>query len=225
MSHKSSRTLMSMSVAGLLLLTTSGPSFASAATASKLPAVAGPPNAGTRLLADRIGRKENRSETSVSGDAPMMQASRDACVEPQACYDRAVYAFQGGDYRTALQLARKAADGADSNAYLALVIQSMFALRDYDAAAAQIRAAVAAGPLIDWGTLYRFYGYHVKGYADQLSVLTAFVDGHPKDANAHFLLGYQYMIVGKRELARQQFAQVLRLSPLDDFAAELYAQN
>ena len=147
-------------------------------------------------------------------------------IAPSDNYNRAIQAFEQGNYRTALQLAKDSLGSApDLERYHALIIQAMFALQDYDAAAVQVRGAVVSGPLISWQTLYYYYGDHVTAYSDQLEALVAFVGQHPNDANARLLLGYQYLIVGKPELARPQLAEVVTLSPFDDFAAQLYRQS
>jgi thioredoxin-like negative regulator of GroEL len=142
---------------------------------------------------------------------------------PRDYYDDAVKAFQQGDYRSALQLAKNSATTApDPAMYHALVIQSLFALKDYDAATAQIRDVAESGVWISWQTLSHYYNDHVKPYTDQMEALAALVDEQPMDAGARLLLGYQYMIMGKSDLAHQQFGHVVGLSPFDEFAAKLY---
>jgi tetratricopeptide (TPR) repeat protein len=141
-----------------------------------------------------------------------------------AYYDQAVAAFQRGDYREALRLAGHAAvEAPRSDQVHTLLAQAMFALKDYRGAAIAAHAAADSGGVIDWPTLYRLYG-NVDTYRGQLQALEAFVRTNPSAADARFLLGYQYMILGHKARAIDELTAAVRLTPQDALARKLLGQ-
>jgi tetratricopeptide (TPR) repeat protein len=60
-----------------------------------------------------------------------------------------------------------------------------------------------------------------KTYTDQLRKLEEYVVANPKDAAAHFLLGYHYMVCGYIDLAKEQFETAAKLQPADTVSREL----
>lgn len=150
-------------------------------------------------------------------------------VVPPDYYYEAVQAFQRHDYATALRLAKRflaAAPDIEKFEDHALIAQALFASGDYHAAASQVRVEVASAlNFINWQTLYGYYNDRVSTLTAQLNALGEFVNAHPRDEDARLLLGYEYLIVGRPELARPQLATAEQLSPYDRFAAMLYRKT
>jgi hypothetical protein len=62
---------------------------------------------------------------------------------------------------------------------------------------------------------------HQKTYTDQLRKLEEYTVAKPKDAAAHFLLGYHYMVCGYIEEARKQFETAVEIQPEDSVSRQL----
>jgi Flp pilus assembly protein TadD len=95
---------------------------------------------------------------------------------------------------------------------------ALFASGDYRAAAGEAHAAMALGTIAEWKDLYAYYN-DVNKYTAQLRALEKAVAANPKDAAEHFLLGYQYLMIGTRDNAKIQFADAAKLTPGDKLAA------
>ena len=125
------------------------------------------------------------------GAAPMPEGN-----PADAALNDAVAAFKQNDYDAALDIIDKgiAQYPTDSvmHEFRALVL---FAVGDYQQAAATIHSVLAIGPGWDWTTLASLYT-NLGIYTDQLRTLRAFVGEHPQDGAARFLLAYHYMIAG-----------------------------
>jgi tetratricopeptide (TPR) repeat protein len=100
----------------------------------------------------------------------------------------AIDAFKKGDYDTALALVNQAIQTKPTDAvnheFRALVL---FARHDYQQAAATIHSVLAIGPGWDWTTLSSLYS-DIRRYNEQFRALGLFVNDHPQDAAAQFLL-------------------------------------
>ena len=96
----------------------------------------------------------------------------------------------------------------------------MFSQKDYRGAAYEAHAALELGPPIDWPTLYSYYG-NVGTYTGQLRALESFVRENPKGPEGHFLLGYQYTMIGKQVAAKNELAQTVSITPADKLAENL----
>ena len=100
--------------------------------------------------------------------------------------------------------------------------QTMFALGNYRGAAIEAHAALALGAPMDWNTLQADYG-DVSAYTTQLRALEQYASAHPSAPEARFLLGYQYLMLGYPDQARDQFAEAVKLVPADKLAVKLLA--
>ena len=60
----------------------------------------------------------------------------------------------------------------------------------------------------DWATLYGFYN-NVDAYTTHLRALEKFVRDKPASPEGRFLLGFQYMMAGHRDEARDEFLKAL----------------
>jgi tetratricopeptide (TPR) repeat protein len=134
-------------------------------------------------------------------------------------------AFRSGDYNSALLWAANSNREMPQARTRALMAQILFAQGDFRGAAAEARAAVAMGPVMDWRTLYSFYGYATPRFSRQLSALEEFVRQNPSSADGHFLLGYQRLALGHAEAAHAQLAIASVIEPTDVAATGLLAKD
>ncbi len=170
-------------------------------------------------------------EGSVAVTEPAPSQSEYAETEPSATTDEgaayfnaAAEAFQAGNYHDALRLANHAAVESPDNPKAAeLMSLASFALGDYQAAAATAHAALAMGPPADWSTLFGYYG-DAATYTKQLRALEKYSNENDSAADAHFLLGYQYLMTGYPKDAGKEFGEAANLQPQDTLAAELAKQ-
>jgi hypothetical protein len=108
-------------------------------------------------------------------------------------FSAAQNAFQSGDYDSALLWAANSNHDMPQARTRALMAQILFAQGDFRGAAAEARAAVAMGPVMDWRTLYSLYNYTMPRFSRQFHNLEEFVRQNPSSADGHFLLGYQQL--------------------------------
>lgn len=144
-----------------------------------------------------------------------------AADSPEEQLNPAIDAFKKGDYDTALNLVSKLIQKTPSDAVMhefrALVL---FAKHDYKQSAATIHSVLAVGPGWDWTTLSSLYS-DIEIYNKQLQALESFVESHPQDGGAHFLLAYHYLTCGHPDSAAGEFQQVVKLVPTDKVAADM----
>ena len=103
--------------------------------------------------------------------------------------------------------------------------QILFAQGDFRGAAAEARTAIAMRPAIDWRTLFAYYSYATPRFSRQLHSLEEFVRDNPSSADAHFLLGYEQLVLGKAEAAHAQLAIASVIEPNDVAATALLAKD
>jgi hypothetical protein len=140
-------------------------------------------------------------------------------------YTEALTAFRQGDYGQATRLAGHAAvdEPRNPNVHI-LAMLGLFAMGEYRGAAMEAHAVAAMGHIPDWPTLHGFYG-NVVPYTEQLRKLEKFVTDHPSAAEGRFLLGFQYLMEGYKDAAKDQLAQAVKLTPRDALAAKLLTQE
>jgi hypothetical protein len=146
---------------------------------------------------------------------PADQASQD--------FAAARSAFAQEDYTTAMNEVQQAIAITPNDPVLhefrALVL---FATGKYKEAAAAIYAVLSSGPGWDWTTLSSLYS-NVDLYTRQLRALEGYCRAHPNEADAAFLLAYQYMTLGSPESAAEELRTVVKLNPKDQLSAQLLA--
>lgn len=186
------------------------------------------------VLFEQSGRSQlGRSEAAAYSYGPTTDAgmfgvptSRSSRqVYSDARYSWAQEAFQGGRYKSALQWATNSDRIAPRAETRALIAQIRLAQGDIQGAAADARAAAAMGPVIDWRTLYGFYGYVLPQFDQHVRLLQEFVRENPSSADGHFLLGYQHLILGQEERAHAELAIAAVLNPNEVVATSLLAQE
>ena len=107
----------------------------------------------------------------------------------------------------------------------ALMAQILFAQGAFRGAADEARAAAAMGPATDWRVLYASYGYAMPRFNRQLDALKEFVRQNPSSADAHFLLGYQDLVLGQDGPAHAELAIAAVIEPNDVVAKDLLARD
>jgi tetratricopeptide (TPR) repeat protein len=91
---------------------------------------------------------------------------------------------------------------------------TLFATGDYGQAAAALNSLLASAPGMDWTTLSGLYG-NVDDYTGQLRKLEAHCKANPKDAAAHFVLAYHYLVIGSKDSAISALKVVVANQPQD----------
>jgi hypothetical protein len=162
------------------------------------------------------------------GYAPPAPGPSDAATRADASQERALATFDSarsffkrGDYPMAL---------AQTNRALALVPNDslmhefralcLFAMKDYQQAAAAMHAVLSSGPGWDSATLAGLYA-SPDVYNQQLLALEKYRTEHPEASAARFLLAYHYMLTGHDEKAAQELQVVAQEEPNDQLAAQL----
>jgi hypothetical protein len=156
--------------------------------------------------------------------APADEAGQTADPEmdrAMALFDEARAAFKNEDFAAALARIDQAIDMLPSDATLhEFRALCLFAMNDYQQAAAAIYAVLAAGPGWNWETLASLYP-NVDVYTRQLRALEAHVHENRDDSAAKFLLAYHYMTAGHLDAAVTMWEQVAQLLPEDQLTAQL----
>jgi tetratricopeptide (TPR) repeat protein len=153
--------------------------------------------------------------------SPPVQAVSDAAMQT---FDRARDAFNGGDYKQALNLADEALKSMPNDASLhEFRALALFALGDFEQAAAPLYAVLSNGPGWDWATLVGLYP-NVDAYTTHLRALEAYTKSHPDSAAGRFVLAYHYVTQGHLDAAAAQLKKVVALQPGDKLATQLLGQ-
>ncbi len=98
-----------------------------------------------------------------------------------------------------------------------------FAREDYDAAAADAYDALLVGNTWDWQTVYELYSQDVETYQKQLRrlELTAQQNQAEPSMSVHFLLGYQYLVLGHLQRGQKELEKVLQIQPEEELVTQL----
>ena len=91
---------------------------------------------------------------------------------------------------------------------------NLFALGDYNRAAAALNSLLASAPGMDWTTMSTLYS-DTDVYTGQLRKLEDHLRKNPKDASGSFVLGYHYLVLGEDEAAENAFRTVVQEQPRD----------
>lgn len=140
-------------------------------------------------------------------------------------FDTALAQFKAGDYQGALISVDNSIQQNPSDPtvheFRAL---TLFALKNYDSAAATIHSVLAVGPGWNWDTVSNLYA-DTDVYESQLRALEQETEAKPGQAGTHFLLAYHYMVTGHPDAASRQLTRVVKAAPNDRLAADLLKMN
>jgi tetratricopeptide (TPR) repeat protein len=141
--------------------------------------------------------------------------------EAMVLFDEASEAFKNENFEQALESIDAAITLLPSDATLhEFRALCLFAMKDFQQAAATIYSVLAAGPGWNWETLVSLYP-NVETHTQQLRALEAYVRENPDDAAAIFLLAYHYMTMEHLDEAVRMWERVARLLPEDQLTAQL----
>ncbi|MEW4489519.1 tetratricopeptide repeat protein [Thalassoglobus sp. JC818] len=157
-------------------------------------------------------------ESQESSESDSSDSSSDPLTET---FNKARQAFYDEQFDQALKLTNESLSYAPEDAALnEFRSLCLFALGQYQDAAATIHAVLAAGPGWDWTTMISLYD-DADVYTKQLRKLEAHVRENPDDAAAMFLLGYHYLTAGHEDAAVAQWKKVIQIKPDDTLTADL----
>jgi tetratricopeptide (TPR) repeat protein len=138
-----------------------------------------------------------------------------------AIFDSGRALFKQGDYQGALDKTDQAIKLLPSDATLHEFRGAcLFALKNYQQAAATIYAVLAAGPGWDWDTMKALYP-DTAVYTAQLRALEDYKKANPDKPDASFLLAYEYLVLGYPDQAAAELQQVVKLQPTDKLSAAI----
>ncbi len=136
-------------------------------------------------------------------------------------FELAMTRFKSGDYVQSLSAVdaaiRQVADDPVMHEFRALCL---FAVGQYQPAAATLNSLLAVAPGMDWTSMSSLYG-NTDDYQAQLRRLQDFVRKNGDDAAARFVLAYHYLVVGEQDLALEQLEKVVELQPQDMTATRI----
>ncbi len=163
---------------------------------------------------------EQHSAPAASASRPVIPAAGKAA----GFQLQAEQAFREHRYEEAARLSNHALveDGQNGKLHL-FASQTLYALGDYQSAAAAIQQGAALLDRSEWGFVVENYKEFYRGddYVTQTARLVEFSKKNPDAAYAHFLLGYQYKFLGYDESARKRLSKAVALESRDRLAAEL----
>jgi tetratricopeptide (TPR) repeat protein len=129
--------------------------------------------------------------------------------------------FRQGQYQAALNEANLAAAQLPNDSLVhEFRALCLFALHDYQQAAAAVHAVVSVGPGWNWATVSNLYG-NPTAYAEQLRALEQYCNDQPTAAAPRFLLAYHYLLAEHNNEAAAVLQDVVNLEPDDQLAAQL----
>jgi hypothetical protein len=153
--------------------------------------------------------------------APPTPEPDEAAKKATSLFGDARELFKAGKYADAQPKVEAAIKELPSDATLhEFRALTLFAQGKYKDAAGALYAVLAAGPGWDWETMKFLYPTE-EAYTEQLRALEAFVKADPKAGYGHFLLAYQYLVLGQKDAAVQEFTQVTKVQPDDKLSAAL----
>ena len=160
------------------------------------------------------------SSASVSPSAiAAAPASSDAATQDTSPsvvqFDQGLANFKRQDYQGALKAFDSALklDPKDPVVHEVRAL-TLFALGDYQQAAAVLNSLLSSAPGMDWTTMSGLYG-DADNYTPQLRKLEQYCVDHPTDAPSHFVLAYHYLVIGSKDDAVDALKIVVTNQPKD----------
>ena len=174
------------------------------------------------LYSDDSGGIPPPSDQDQSGGQTTYADSSDPNTQQAiAIFDSGRALFKQGDYQGALDKTDQAIKLLPSDATLHEFHGAcLFALKNYQQAAATIYAVLAAGPGWDWDTMKALYP-DTAVYTAQLRALEDYKKANPDKPDASFLLAYEYLVLGYPDQAAAELQQVVKLQPTDKLSAAI----
>ena len=160
-----------------------------------------------------------------AGQAAAQPAAQPTSAEQTAAkdFERAQQVFKQGDYTQALvgveSAMRLVPKDPIFHEFRALCL---FALGEYQSAAAVLNSLLATAPGMDWTSMSSLYD-DVDDYTKQLRRLEDHIRQKPDDAAANFVAAYHYLVLDDKDAAIDALKTVVKAQPKDLTAARLLA--
>jgi hypothetical protein len=97
---------------------------------------------------------------------------------------------------------------------------ALFAIGNYDDAAATLNSLLSVAPGWNWDTMAGLYP-NVDVYTAQLRKLESFASTRADDAAPNFVLAYHYLVTNYPDAAKAKLQRVVELQPRDKVAQDL----
>jgi tetratricopeptide (TPR) repeat protein len=155
-----------------------------------------------------------------SGDAPIAREPS-ASEEGLALFDEGLAQFKSGNYSAALKRFDAALQKLPGDPVVHEVrALALFALGEYQSAAAALNSFLSSAPGMDWSTMSGLYG-DSEDYTRQLRALEEYARSKPTDPSSHFVLAYHYLALGSKEDAVNALRVVVENQPKDSTAKRM----
>lgn len=139
----------------------------------------------------------------------------------RAMFDEGLNLFKQGEYVQAITRFNQSLRDLPGDAVVHEVrCLALFAIGDYQGAAAGLNSLLSSAPGMDWTTVSGLYG-NQRDYSRQLRKLENFVKKNPNDAAANFVLAYHYLVLGEKEQAVAALKAVVQAQPRDVVAQRM----
>lgn len=130
-------------------------------------------------------------------------------------------AFEKQDYRGALKrmdvVVNLVPKNQDARQFHSLIL---FAMGEYQQAAAEAYDAILLGPVWTWDTLHDLYS-NPNTYREQYRKLQQVAAAKPDALDVHFLLAYQHLMLGHLKHGESELLKVLTIQPNEPVAMQL----
>lgn len=160
-------------------------------------------------------------EEDASGQPAEAPAPTPAEEQATQLFNAGLAKFKAADYKGALSNFDAALQKLPGDPVVHEVrALALFALGDYNAAAAALNSFLSSAPGMDWTTMSSLYG-NVDDYQAQLNKLQQFAEANPNDAAAHFVLAYHALVIDDKEAAIAALQVVVKNQPKDSTAKRM----
>ncbi|HMO13578.1 MAG TPA: tetratricopeptide repeat protein [Pirellulaceae bacterium] len=130
-------------------------------------------------------------------------------------FDDGLAKFKRGEYVQALSVFNVALSALPQDPVVhELLALTLFAVGNYEAAAASLNSLLLSAPGMDWTTMSSLYG-RLSDYTAQLRKLETYVRANPDNAAAHFVLAYHYLVHDSKQQAIDALRVVVQSEPKD----------
>jgi tetratricopeptide (TPR) repeat protein len=161
------------------------------------------------------------ADADAAGAAPEAPQEPPEAQQATQLFDEGLALFKSADYKGALPKFDAALAKLPGDPVIHEVrALTLFALGDYADAAAALNSFLSSAPGMDWTTMSSLYP-DVEIYKTQLRELEQFAKAHPRDAAAHFVLAYHYLVIGAKDEAVAALKVVVKNEPRDATARRM----
>jgi tetratricopeptide (TPR) repeat protein len=174
------------------------------------------PNIVAQATAPQVVAAQTTTPQVVA--APPQPSQTDAAQEQ---FNQGLAEFKAGNYQQALtQLDATLRQLPKDPVVHEVRALDLFAVGQYQQAAASLNSLLATAPGMDWTTMAGLYG-DVDDYTAQLRALEQHCKANPKDAPAAFVLAYHYLVEGHQDAAVRALKVVVAQQPRDVIAKRM----